>query len=73
MKISIDKDKCIKCGLCANICPEVLTLGEDGIVVTYKEDESSAVKDNSKLIDDLKMAEKNCPMGGIKIEEDPTT
>lgn len=26
----IDKNKCIGCGLCESICPEVFELGEDG-------------------------------------------
>lgn len=27
---TIDQEKCIGCGLCASICPEVFELGNDG-------------------------------------------
>ena len=29
-KVSVDKDKCLGCGLCVSLCPEVFELGEDG-------------------------------------------
>ncbi len=69
MKISIDKDKCIKCGLCASICPEVFVLKEDGIEVIHKEESLIDKKANKKLSDDLKMAETSCPVKAITIEE----
>ncbi len=28
--VSLDKEKCIGCGLCTSICPEVFELKEDG-------------------------------------------
>ena len=68
MKISIDKDKCIKCGLCASICPDVFSFGEDGMTVVCKDEVSVDGENGAKLADDLKMAEKNCPNGAIKLE-----
>jgi len=65
MKISIDKNKCIKCGLCASICPEVFVLKEDGAAV---KDEGVIDENNKELVDRIKMAEKNCPIGAVKIE-----
>lgn len=73
MKISIDKNKCIKCGLCVSICPDVFVLEEDGIGIAYKDENSVGKKSGKKLIDDLKMAEMSCPVRVIKIEEKPTT
>lgn len=31
MKASIDRSGCISCGLCANICPEVFHIADDGL------------------------------------------
>jgi ferredoxin len=28
--ITVDKEKCIGCGLCVSMCPEVFELGDDG-------------------------------------------
>ena len=72
MKISIDNDKCIKCGLCASICPEVFVLREDGsIEVIYKNENSVGKKIDKKLVDDLEMAETGCPVKAITIEDKP--
>ena len=31
MTVEIDKDKCIGCGACTTIVPEVFELGDDGL------------------------------------------
>ncbi len=69
MKISIDKDKCIKCGLCASICPEVFVLKEDGIEIIHKDEGLVEKNTDKKLIEDLEMAETSCPVKAITIEE----
>jgi len=30
MSVKVNKEKCLGCGTCANICPEVFEMGEDG-------------------------------------------
>ena len=66
VKITIDKNKCLKCGLCTSIQPDVFKFNENGTEIVYKEEIDNL---DDKMLDDLKMAEKNCPNGAIKIEE----
>jgi len=33
MAVSVDADKCIGCGLCANLAPEVFEMSDDGKAV----------------------------------------
>lgn len=35
MKIEIDRDGCISCGLCAEICPQVFRIADDGLAEVY--------------------------------------
>ena len=60
MTIEIDKKKCIGCGLCASIAPEVFKLGNDGLA--YAKDPNSDKKFASKL----KEAVDSCPVEAIK-------
>ncbi len=69
MKISIDKNKCVKCGLCASLRPDVFVLGEDGIEIIKKTEDLAGEKIDEELIKDLKTIENDCPVGAIKIEE----
>lgn len=62
MKASIDREGCIACGLCAEICPEVFRMAADGLAEVYvdtvpKEAEDSAVE-----------AQDSCPVSVIKVE-----
>ena len=45
MEIIIDKEKCIGCGVCVEMCPgEVLELGEDEKVFVANKDECTECK-----------------------------
>ena len=61
MKVSIDKELCTGCGLCADSVPEVFELVDDMAVVKMK-----TVKDT--LIDQVREAADDCPAEAIIIE-----
>ncbi|NTW16974.1 MAG: ferredoxin [Syntrophaceae bacterium] len=63
MKVSIDKDLCTGCGLCAESVPEVFEMTDDDIAVVK-------IKTvNDALIDQVKEASEDCPAEAIIIEE----
>jgi ferredoxin len=69
MKISIDKEKCIKCGLCASLRSDLFVLGEDGIEIIKKIENQAGEKVDEELVRGLKTIEEDCPIGAIKIVE----
>jgi len=61
MKVSVDKELCVGCGLCSDSCPDVFEM-KDNIAV-FKIDEVPA-----DLEDCAKQAAADCPAEAIKIE-----
>jgi len=59
MKIKVNKNDCISCGLCVNICPNIFTMDEDN--------KSEVVKQPStkEEIACAKEAIKSCPVEAI--------
>ncbi len=54
MTVKVDKDKCIGCSLCANLCPDGFEMGDDG---------KARVKDENALCVDEALA--SCPVEAI--------
>lgn len=58
--VKVDKEKCIGCGVCVAICPDVFDLGEDGKSRVKKE---ANLEKNKECI---KEAKESCPGGAIE-------
>jgi ferredoxin len=62
MKVTVDEETCIVCGLCAETCPEVFEVNDDKVSVKVDE-----VPKN--VVDSCREAAENCPVEAIQIEE----
>ncbi|HNV05436.1 MAG TPA: ferredoxin [Petrotogaceae bacterium] len=60
MKVFVDKDACIGCGVCENLCPDVFKVGDDGKA------EAIAPQTDAPCAKD---AADSCPVQAISIEE----
>jgi len=63
MKANVDRDACIGCGLCAEICPEVFEMDDEQIATVI----ASPVPVDAE--DDAKEAEDQCPTDAIRLEK----
>jgi len=66
MKATIDRSGCISCGLCAEICPEVFYIADDGIADVIEE---AKTKIDAAVEDTASEARDNCPVSVISIED----
>ena len=62
MKATIDRDGCISCGLCAETCPEVFRMGDDGKAEVYQDPVPARAED--KAVE----AQEGCPVSVITAE-----
>jgi len=62
MKVKVNKEKCIGCGLCLNLAPEVFELDEDN---KSRLREGADLEKNEK---EIKEAIQSCPVGAIEEE-----
>jgi len=63
MFATIDKDACIGCGACPDICPEIFKMEDDGLAGAYKNPVPSEFEESAKE------AAEGCPTGAIHLEE----
>ncbi|MDP4152556.1 MAG: ferredoxin [Bacillota bacterium] len=63
MKAYLDRDGCIACGLCAETCPEVFRMADDGFAEVIQEHVPEEVADSASE------AREGCPVSVISIEE----
>lgn len=63
MKIEIDKEKCVACGLCQILCPEVFEIQNDNSIIKKDAD----FLKNKNCIEE---AAANCPMSAITIKKE---
>lgn len=73
MKIRVDKESCIGCGVCVSVCDAVFELGDDGkskLVAEYveKDDDTESVGTVPDDIECVKDAVEQCPTGSITTE-----
>lgn len=64
MKATVDKDLCLGCGICVEVCPEVFEMDDDS-KAQAKVSPVSAEAEGS-----CRKAADQCPESAIKIEED---
>ncbi len=62
MKVKVDEETCIGCGVCVDTCPEVFELGDDKAIAKVNE----VPKD---LVESCKEAADNCPVEAIELKE----
>ena len=59
MHASIDRDGCISCGQCAEICPQVFRMADDGLAEVHQDPVPQGAEDSAVA------AQESCPVSVI--------
>ena len=59
----VDQDKCLRCGMCTGICPDVFQFDDEGNIKVNND------IINEENINEVKEAESSCPVTAISKEE----
>jgi ferredoxin len=62
MKVKVDKETCVSCGTCVDICPDIFEMDDD-IAVTKMDTVSEGLQESCRE------AAESCPVEAIVIEE----
>ena len=63
MKVKVNKDACIGCGACEQICRDVFEINDEGL------SEAKVEEVKEELQDEVRDAADSCPTGAIEVEE----
>ncbi len=63
MKAHVNREDCIGCELCTQICPEVFEMDDEQIAIVIKDPVPPEAEDSAKE------AEESCPTSAITIKE----
>lgn len=61
MKVDVNKELCIGCGICVNICEDVFQMDDEGLAFV-KDDREETKEEN---ISSVKEAIESCPTNAI--------
>ncbi len=70
MKVKLDLEKCIGCGTCDSVCPDVFTMGDD-MKAHLKDGQASGQIEEKEITDSpcLEEAADTCAVEAIEVEK----
>lgn len=64
MKINVDQDKCLRCGMCTGIAMDIFEFDDEGNI---KPNSDKVTEENKGEVEEAKAS---CPVGAISITEE---